>query len=210
MTAPGKARDPLADDFDRDLEAVFEERAGEFSSELQTLLKELYQQGVLSGRAQERQDQVEMRGSKLSECGKYWCTPVPEGMLVLGGAQTGADTFTSEARQRPRAQDSRFANPFDELLANMDAEILETLAGQARAHDQELPGNLVTLVHQTAPRVPVRRPAWEGMETAAITSQDVWMKQLYGNYGNLPVSSTVASSLRSAISSPKSGGSGKT
>ena len=198
----------MADEFDRDLEAVFEERAGDFSSELKDLLKGLYQQGVLAGRAQERKDHLEMVGSKLSECGEYWCVPLPKTMLVLQGAEAGKDRIVAEARQQPRAHDPKFANPFAELMASMDAEILETLTRQSR-ENQLLPGNLLVLAAPPAPRVPVRRPAWEGMENAAMETSDKWMKQLYGSFASLPISSTVASSISSAISSPKSGKSGK-
>lgn len=41
-------------DFDRDLEAVFEERAREFSPELRELLRQLWNEGVRHGRLTER------------------------------------------------------------------------------------------------------------------------------------------------------------
>ena len=46
-------------EFERDLEAVFEDRARDFSSELRQLLEQLWLEGVREGRSLERQDQVD-------------------------------------------------------------------------------------------------------------------------------------------------------
>jgi len=204
----------LTDEFDRDLEAVFEERAGDFSSELKALLEDLYQQGVLAGRARERKDQLEMMSGKLSECGNYWCTPLNKTMLVLSGARAGAERLEEKARQRPGARDPNYASAFDEFVANIDAQILEKLASQARAQEHQLPGNLVVLVRQPAPRVPTRQPAnqheWVmGVDLAIGSDSTAWTKQLLGNYANSRPTSMAAALQRSVTVTPIGGKSGK-
>lgn len=149
----------MSEEFDRDLDAVFEDRVPEFSSELRKLLRELYDQGVLEGRGRERAEHLEMMGSKLSECRTYWCTPLNKAMLVLGGARVAAEALEQKIRRHPRRLEAKYSSPFDELLASMDGEIIEKLRRQAEARERWLPGGLVVLRHRPEPRVPARQHA---------------------------------------------------
>lgn len=185
----------MSEEFTRDLEAVFEERAGDFSSELLQLLEKLYDQGVLAGRDRERAGHLDMQDSKLSECGRYWCVPLPKSMLVLEGAQAGAERWLEEeVRQQPGQLEEKHASPFDEVLAFMDEEILGRLARQQSARDHQLPGGLVVLRLESAPRVPTRQPAnknpWlMGVDWGMGPDSIVWTKQVFASSSQLFASS---------------------
>ena len=191
------------DQFERDLEAVMGRRAGSFSSELRQMLEDLWRQGVLEGRARERQHQpLELEKAQLSECGDWLCVPLPIGLRVLGATRSPT-RLERLARARPRAQLDR--TPYQQLLAEIDGQVLEELKRQSR--ERPLPGQFVVLAHVPAPRPPKLRERANTFDPAptAPTSQ---------RYGGLPIPFTQmwtktynVSSLLSQQTSTKGGSS---
>jgi hypothetical protein len=203
--------------FDEVLEDVFEERAREFSPASRQLLEDLYQQGVLEGRQRERlegRQQFPLEKAVRSECGNFLCVPVPKHMLVLDGAQAGMDRL--ERKIRSSAAGSRPASPMSEMLAAMDAEILEKLASQARALEASQ-NKLVLALSNQLPRAPARQPAsannWETItSTSAAQAIDVpvrWKQEFFGSYASSQ-SSSMADALRRCVTvTPLDDSSGK-
>lgn len=204
--------------FETALEEIFEERASEFSPASRELLEKLFQQGVLEGRQLERQDQRKLGLEKAvrSECGNYLCIPVPREMLVLEGAEAGAARLEHEIRSRQRPLD-RGRNPFSEMLAAMDGEILEKLASQAKALERHQPSSLVLALPPAGPRVPARQPAnsnnWETLTRTsaaqAIGLSEIWKQEFFGSWSSSQSSSTADALRRCVTVTPADGSSDK-
>lgn len=114
----------MSDEFEDALEAVFGERASQFSGELKKALQRLYQTGVSSGKMQERESTpFQAKDAKVSECGRYLCFPIPKSPLDLV-----ADTDTSVTTSfHPGA------------FSDMDGDIIEQILKTAEKFKREMP-----------------------------------------------------------------------
>lgn len=214
--------------FEEALEEVFEDRAAEFSPDSRQLLEKLWNQGQQAGRELERHDTHQHIFEKAvrSECGNYLCVPVPKEMLVLEGASAGMDRLEHEIRTRQREMNSRRAtSPMSQMLASMDAEILERLASHARATEGlqqtvlEGVSGLLTLGGQAGRQHTATLP-WTGVDEVMVSPPVKWQREILGtfsshaprpfrSYGSSPSSSTRDELKRCVTDIPPDGESGK-
>lgn len=163
--------------FEADLEAVFEEKASEFSPELRKLLLELWRQGELAGAAREREERVKLlASSKPSECGRYWCIPVPEEVLAL------------EAAARPPATPLEH-QPLEELLAS------------AKKAFEKLPASRSAKLPRVRTRTRANAARWEPADLR-IESERMWRQEFFGSFVSSPATSTTVASNPSGTGSP--------
>jgi hypothetical protein len=183
----------MSSEFKEALQDVFEERAGEFGAGALELLEQLFERGVLEGRQRERVEsaqQFPLEDAVRSECGNYLCVPVPRHMLVLEGAEAGAERLEHEIRTRQRELGrSADGTAFSEALKAMDQVILEKLASHARALEARHSSTLVLVTPPAAPRAPARQRANEMRWTdASALVRDIqaqerhWVQEMFGRF----------------------------
>lgn len=164
----------MPDEFEKDLEAVFEERAADFSPELRELLKQLWRQGELTGRRAERKEQAPLAGGELSECGRYWCVPLNQALLVTSAVPHAWDAVVTTARKNPGGAGKPGAGTLEEFRQQLDRALEELGPAPAPAPSQPfaLP----------AAQPKVRQPANQLNYTVGIDLGFPDVRTLYGDW----------------------------
>jgi hypothetical protein len=142
----------VSDEFEDDLEAVFGEKAGTFSSELRTLLRQMWRQGFLAGVQKEREGaSLDLSQAVESACGEYLCVPLPKALVVSEAAETGLSRHVDRAR----------ANPLEMEPDQLIKEIIKAAEEMDRVAPRR-EGEFLLVRHDPAPRVAKPRPNKNG------------------------------------------------
>jgi len=121
----------MTDQFDRDLEAVFDERAVSFSGDLRDRLRQLWRQGVLEGRALERKQLA-------LDISNSWYDPKLGSLVVpmkepLVRIENGFFTWTQAGRTKGARDENRFASwtgPWEALTVGLEEELAKPKQAQ--------------------------------------------------------------------------------